>query len=325
MSERNALLAAVCADPDDDTPRLVFADWLDEHDEPERAEFIRLQIQSAKLPDGKRKAQLQSREEELLEAHTEEWTEPLREFEGSRTGDFYIFRRGFVEVIGSDGEIMAEEGDRVFELAPIREIKFADLEEYADLAKCKWFLRLNALDLKGSGLSHYFDPAPLIKSRYLANLKRLRLAGEDDNGHLDLKGVKALVAAKYLGNVEDLDLSGNWLNQFNSGTFAHFLTAKNLPALRKLYLRGVGIRDDGAERLAATRWAEQLTHLDLSRNSIGDRGARAVLASPHLKKLESLDLTGNIDSPRQVFDDGQEPISAETKRRLKARFGKKVV
>jgi uncharacterized protein (TIGR02996 family) len=38
------LLKAVAASPDDDLPRLVAADWLDEHGEPERGEFIRLQI-----------------------------------------------------------------------------------------------------------------------------------------------------------------------------------------------------------------------------------------------------------------------------------------
>ena len=32
MSEREALIAAICANPDDDTPRLVFADWLDENE-----------------------------------------------------------------------------------------------------------------------------------------------------------------------------------------------------------------------------------------------------------------------------------------------------
>ena len=32
MSDRDALIAAICANPDDDTPRLVFADWLDENE-----------------------------------------------------------------------------------------------------------------------------------------------------------------------------------------------------------------------------------------------------------------------------------------------------
>ncbi|AMV25488.1 hypothetical protein VT84_13905 [Gemmata sp. SH-PL17] len=44
MSERDAFIARICAEPDEDSHRLVFADWLDEHGEPERAEFIRLQI-----------------------------------------------------------------------------------------------------------------------------------------------------------------------------------------------------------------------------------------------------------------------------------------
>jgi uncharacterized protein (TIGR02996 family) len=40
-----ALLAAIIAEPEDDTPRLVYADWLDEHARPERAEFIRVQCE----------------------------------------------------------------------------------------------------------------------------------------------------------------------------------------------------------------------------------------------------------------------------------------
>jgi uncharacterized protein (TIGR02996 family) len=43
--EYDALYAAVCAAPDDDTPRLVLADWLDEHDDPHRAALIRAQIE----------------------------------------------------------------------------------------------------------------------------------------------------------------------------------------------------------------------------------------------------------------------------------------
>lgn len=48
MTDADALLAAVCAEPDDDTPRLVFADYLDEAGEPERAAFIRVQIALAR-------------------------------------------------------------------------------------------------------------------------------------------------------------------------------------------------------------------------------------------------------------------------------------
>src|SRR5262245_49641697 len=41
------LLAACKESPDDDAPRLILADWLEEHGEPERARFIRLQLERA--------------------------------------------------------------------------------------------------------------------------------------------------------------------------------------------------------------------------------------------------------------------------------------
>jgi uncharacterized protein (TIGR02996 family) len=50
MSDRDALLAAICAQPDEDTPRLVFADYLDENGESERAAFIRAQVEFARTP-----------------------------------------------------------------------------------------------------------------------------------------------------------------------------------------------------------------------------------------------------------------------------------
>src|SRR5262249_53214424 len=45
MSQYAAFLAAIRENPDDDTPRLAFADWLAENGEPERGELIRAQVQ----------------------------------------------------------------------------------------------------------------------------------------------------------------------------------------------------------------------------------------------------------------------------------------
>ncbi|MCE9562484.1 MAG: ribosomal protein L7/L12 [Planctomycetes bacterium] len=42
MSEEAAFLKALKANPADDTVRLVYADWLDEHNEPAKAEYLRL-------------------------------------------------------------------------------------------------------------------------------------------------------------------------------------------------------------------------------------------------------------------------------------------
>jgi uncharacterized protein (TIGR02996 family) len=43
VSDEEALLRAIWAEPDDDAPRLVYAEWLEENGQSERAEFIRVQ------------------------------------------------------------------------------------------------------------------------------------------------------------------------------------------------------------------------------------------------------------------------------------------
>jgi uncharacterized protein (TIGR02996 family) len=55
VSDRNAFLRAICEQPADDAPRLVFADWLDENGESERAEFIRVQC---KLEEARQRAEV---------------------------------------------------------------------------------------------------------------------------------------------------------------------------------------------------------------------------------------------------------------------------
>lgn len=49
MTDGEALLKAILAHPEEDTPRLVYADWLQENGQEERAEFIRLQIKIVAL------------------------------------------------------------------------------------------------------------------------------------------------------------------------------------------------------------------------------------------------------------------------------------
>src|SRR5262245_45655054 len=51
MIENQAMLSAIIADPNDDRPRLVYADWLEKHGQLDRARLIRVQIELARLPD----------------------------------------------------------------------------------------------------------------------------------------------------------------------------------------------------------------------------------------------------------------------------------
>jgi uncharacterized protein (TIGR02996 family) len=72
--DERALLAAVCAAPADDTPRLVYADWLDDAGRGERAEFIRCQVEAERLhPDSTRRAALEARAEQLFAANWIGW------------------------------------------------------------------------------------------------------------------------------------------------------------------------------------------------------------------------------------------------------------
>src|SRR4051812_46347642 len=90
MDDRRALMAAILANPDEDTPRLALADWLDEHGDKHdraRAEFIRLQIEAAALPAGdKRRAKLDAAATKLRDAHKVEWLKPLEPFAGKAIG-----------------------------------------------------------------------------------------------------------------------------------------------------------------------------------------------------------------------------------------------
>jgi uncharacterized protein (TIGR02996 family) len=321
------LLDAVLADPGDDAPRLVYADWLDEHDQPERAEFIRLQIELARQPRPKRQEQLRFREKELLDLYKERWAEPVAEFKTiykayhSRT--LYVFRRGFVEGILTDPDTFIEQGEEMLGRAPIREIRFAEVGDYEELAKCKHLLRLRTLEFAGTNLTREDNPGALLRCRYLANLTRLAVKGVDDNGHLDLAGVRALVGSKYLGKLQSLSLSGNWLNPEGSHqTVAYFLKEANLPELRELDLSWACLDDEDAKALARTRWVARLKVLNLWHNSIGDRGARALLGSPKLEDIELLDLRENLETGGYRRS---QAIKRETKAALKKRFGKRIL
>jgi uncharacterized protein (TIGR02996 family) len=67
MSDEAALLNAIIAHPDEDTPRLAYADWLDENDRPRGAEFVRVQCRLADMsPAEPEWAALIDREADLI-------------------------------------------------------------------------------------------------------------------------------------------------------------------------------------------------------------------------------------------------------------------
>src|SRR5215813_9242328 len=126
-----AFLASILETPDDDVPRLIYADWLEEHGEPDRAALIRIQIELARLPEraGDRRA-LEEREDALLKRYERRWTAPLRAVlpEDVTTP---IFHRGFVEEMlfwGRAGaEALVDHVDDLFTLLPLRALRLLPL------------------------------------------------------------------------------------------------------------------------------------------------------------------------------------------------------
>jgi uncharacterized protein (TIGR02996 family) len=116
MTHDEAFLQAVIESPEDDAPRLVYADYLDDHGRPERASLIRVQCLLAKLPeDDPRREELEAQERALLWKHEEEWVGPLRGLASA-----WAFRRGFLEVVTLPARSYLEQAGFVRTLAPIR-------------------------------------------------------------------------------------------------------------------------------------------------------------------------------------------------------------
>src|SRR5438270_11567153 len=89
--ELRILLAEVKAQPEDDTPRLILADWLQDQGDP-RGELIHLQVVRAGLArDDPRHVELRRREGQILHRHVLGWLGPL----GDVVAD-WSFSRGFL-------------------------------------------------------------------------------------------------------------------------------------------------------------------------------------------------------------------------------------
>ncbi len=125
MTGREAFLQAIIAAPEDDTPRMVFADWLDEHGDPARAEFIRQQC-------GPKRSLIASAEvmsEGVWRVHGRSGDTLLAdslERELSRLpvvkGVVLTFRRGFVENVICSWQVFVTYASSLRESTPLREV-----------------------------------------------------------------------------------------------------------------------------------------------------------------------------------------------------------
>ncbi len=229
MNDHDALLHAIAEHPEEDVPRLMYADWLEENGEPERAEFVRTQVELARLGlnDPGRYSLVRINVGYLI-VFVQTWKEQLPQLSGVEWGDF---NRGLIEEVQArDERPIVEHATTIFNVPGIHVLRLAGLRNGTRLANCPELTRLRSLRMVSA--------------------------------HVATGELHALLASPHLTRLSILDM------------------------------HGTGADDVDAAAIADGRFLE-LTELYLGSNRISDAGARVLIDSPRLPKVQSLDLRGN--------------------------------
>jgi uncharacterized protein (TIGR02996 family) len=325
MPDEAGFLAAIRADPDDDTPRLVYADWLDERGgdaDVARAEYIRLSIELARAglgrivpPEWKAK---QERVRALFVKHSRDWFPELfgrkNILRGAR--GWPQMARGFPYKLQCLHARVLEVGERLMQLAPITELHFLDLTTWGlkQFVAAPWTAGLRKIGLSGGYGASQPDYGALADGKHWTEVRDLALSF----GWLDRAGAERIAAANpfpklerlYFGTyssddapaalfggttftgLRSLDLSGGGTSISNS-PMPGLKEICESRALRSLTAFDMGWRPTPgltAMLTSSTFWPN-LEELDLLRNGLGNDDLTAMLNTP--SKLRRLELPDN--------------------------------
>ncbi|MBA4191098.1 MAG: hypothetical protein C0467_24195 [Planctomycetaceae bacterium] len=295
MTNKEALLAAIIQHPEEDTPRMVYADLLDEiGGEPNvaQAEFIRKQIDLEKMPADMPEAQEMSlRAADLLKKHGRQWLSGLcLRIEQPR------FRRGFLESASVSAGGFIRYGERLFRSAPIRAVAITDIGNcISDIARCRALRHLTSLRLgEEDRLKFYIDP--LFDSPYLVSLQRLAV------GSSVILGRIALGASSTFPSLRVLDLDGG---RFEVAEIMALVTGPAIPSLRALNLSTNQLTDEDIRVLVSSPLLSGIRQLGLDSNEITDIGAIMLAETVSLGSLRYLDVSCNM-----IGEDGLQALAA---------------
>jgi uncharacterized protein (TIGR02996 family) len=243
MGDESALLKAIIAHPDEDTPRLAYADWLDENRPDEvpspaagpssRAEYIRTQCRLATGAfDSPDYPELLEREQDLsdwLATHDpgpEPRLAPLYHHDLFASDEWGNFRRGFHETLWFDAfgdspeetlEELTDALDVAFRQTPARTLSLEDAmaEEVVLLAGHPAFAQLRGLQLDGLIEGDENEAvAAVAGSPHAAGLRRLSI-----DMPVGPEGFRALAGSRHLRNLEslviDYPVSANLVRQLH--------------------------------------------------------------------------------------------------------------
>jgi uncharacterized protein (TIGR02996 family) len=261
----DAFFQDILANPDDDTPRLVYADWLDEHGDPDRAEFVRLQCRLAGLSAGlEERRALGLRQQLLLHRHVAEWARPVRGLVRA-----YQFHRGFVGEVWMEEPAFRDTAERLFRLAPVQHLHLGGWRRFTPrerdrsvpaLAACPHLARIRTLDLSLSYLGSDGVGA-LAVGEHFTRLTTLDLS----RNLIGDGGARALAGSALLGRLKRLDLS---VNQVGSA--------------------GLRVLAEALERLETSAEGLRLRVLRLAGNPLPASARQVVRSSPLLRRVVRL-------------------------------------
>jgi len=248
--EQAALLAAIAAEPDEDAPRLVYADWLQEHDDEEQATFIRDAVRLEWLSDyeDEKRQRVAAQLDAAVNRSGVEWLSEL-----GVTGTALTYDRGMVESMVYDGiDQFMEDAPTLFARVPVRAVTICDLvlgdrDWLAVLAETPELLRLRELRLVNRWMPVPADGFErLVTSPHLANLETLAI----QDAALNDEDMLCFHLCEHLANLEMLGLSGNRLTADGALTV---LRSPRLPNLRQL---GLAYNDIVENRHRGSLWMQ---------------------------------------------------------------------
>jgi uncharacterized protein (TIGR02996 family) len=291
-----AFLRAIQERPEEDAPRLIYADWLTEQGDADRAEFIRLQIDLERLPaDDERLIDMRKRAAAMEKKRGKGWL-PAALLALNPASRKYVrdwrYRRGFLDsllLLPRRAGLVTAAADALA-LEPLRCLSIshdAPLEPYlAEAAATPHLGWLRALEIDGSLTPEALGP--LAASPHLGRLTELRLCPRWW-ASASAADAEALAGTPLGRRLTSLALQ---VRQGEAPGVVRALTAApGFPALESLSLARGNLSGDEVGRLAASPRLAKLTGLELDDDrGVGPEGVAALVHSPLWSRLERLSL-----------------------------------
>jgi len=309
------LIAEVLAHPDDDTPRLVLADWLTERGDP-RGELIAVQCALARPLVREKAQELAKQELDLLREHGPTWVadhglDPARVTAARRhdaveraRGATLMFHRGFADELKTTAADFAAAAPLA--RTPLRRLVLTDSTSaaLAALADFPGIATLAALRLRDCTL-----PPPTLTA--VASAPLLAPVAELAFHRCDLDDLGAL-ATSTLPALRNLELdscrvghldrlaAAPWLPTLHAfrliethapNQLRQLLTSRNWRALAVLHLR-VRMPDGDVAVIASSQIASKLVELEIPHYYVGPSTVAAFTRSTRLGRLQRLILRG---------------------------------